>query len=129
MITDRLITLDDKPVLADSLLKDAYHNSTPASFFYTPGTVSKVYEDGEGIVMFVRGAKVLRLDIQYTSNADKKRNLRAMLEFDKLVEKAKTNGFTEITFTTNSDLLKKFCIKHFGFVEECKSCGELRKYI
>lgn len=121
-----MIEYSDRTVLADSLARDDQHKNTTPEFFYEPWSVCKVYEDEKGPVCFVRGSKALRLDIQYVDNADVKRNIKAMLEFDKLAAKARTNGFTEVVFTTNSPLLKNFCMRRFGFVEEC---GELRKII
>jgi hypothetical protein len=126
MVTDREIHTGDIPLLKDSLARDEHHNFTKPEFFFDPWSVCKVYEDEEGPICFVRGSKALRLDIQYVSNADAKRNVKAMLEFDKLAAKARSNGFTEIVFTTNSPPLKKFCMRRFGFIEEC---GELRKII
>jgi hypothetical protein len=118
----------DIPLLAVSLAQDEHHKGTEPEFFTAPGTVTKVYEDEQGTICFVRGTKALRLDIQYVDNDDVKRNMKAMLEgFDKLVEKAKANGFTEICFSTNSNVLKRFCEKYFGF--EAVEGNELRKFI
>jgi hypothetical protein len=125
MVTDRLLNLTDYPLLKTSLQDDSNHQDTTPEFFSQPGTLTKVYEDDQGPVMFVRAAKSLRLDIQYVSNADVKRNMKAMLVgFDILAKRAKDNGFTEVCFQSNSPFLKAFCIKRFGFVE---SQGELRK--
>jgi hypothetical protein len=131
MVTDRLLESQDKPLLADSLSKDEHHkDTTTPDFFYAPGTVCKVYEDEDGPICFVRCTKVLRLDIQYKDNEDKKRNLKAMISgFDSLEKKARDNGYTEIAFKTNSPLMKAFCTRRFGFVEECGACGELKKYL
>lgn len=127
MITDRLLREDDLALLEFSLDKDEHHKGTPPEFFVQPGTITKVYEDEHGPVLFVRGAKALRLDIQYVDNDDTERNKAAMLAgFDGLVEKARENGFTEVIFNTNSRALRIFCKRNFGFVE---SDGELRKYI
>lgn len=127
MVTDRLLTESDLPILAKSLQGDQFHVGTDVDFFTAPGSVCKVYEDEQGPVCFVRGTKALRLDIQYLDNNDRKRNMKVMLEgFGKLAQMAKDNGFTEIVFQTNNDLLKKFCIKAFGFYEYE---GELRKHI
>lgn len=127
MVTDRFLEPKDMPLVAMSLAKDEHHKNTEPEFFTQLGTVCKVYEDELGPICFVRGTKALRLDIQYVDNDDKKRNISAMLEgFDNLAAKAKENGFTEIIFNSNNPLLKKFCVKAFGFAE---SNGELRKFI
>ncbi len=99
-----------------------------AEFFTQFGCISKVYEDDSGPIMFVRGAKALRLDIQFVDNLDARRNMKAMLErFPDLVEKAKENGFSEIVFVTNSPLLKSFCERRLGF--EALVGDELRRII
>lgn len=127
MVKDRFIETADLPLLALSLAKDEEHKKTEPEFFTASGSVCKVYEDELGPICFVRGTKALRLDIQYVDNKDKKRNIAAMLGgFDALAAKARENGFTEIIFQSNNPLLKKFCVKAFGFVE---SDGELRKFI
>jgi len=127
MVTDRFLEQRDEELLELSLAKDENHQGTDVEFFKQPGTLCKVYEDEIGPICFVRGTKALRLDIQYVSNSDRKRNMKAMLEgFDKLAAKAKENGFTEIVFNTSNDLLRAFCIRRFGFEE---SQGELRKFL
>ena len=128
MITDRFIEPGDLPLLEISLAKDKHHSGTQPEFFVQPGTVCKVYEDELGPILFARGAKSLRLDLQYVDNDDVKRNMKAMLEgFDSLAKKAADNGFTEVVFTTNSEMMRKFCIKRFGF--EDVPGNELRKFL
>ena len=101
-----------------SLSQDKYHTTTTPEFFTRPGTMCKVYEDGQGPVLFVRGSSVLRLDIQFVSNEDGRRNIKVMQEgLPPLAQKARENGYTEIVFNTTSPLLKAFCTKRFGFTE------------
>lgn len=127
MVKDRWLALEDMSLLASSLALDENHKGTEPEFFAQLGTVCKVYEDEAGPICFVRGAKALRLDIQYVNNKDRKRNMAAMLEgFEALAIKARENGFTEIIFQTNNPMLRLFCRKRFGFVE---SDGELRKFL
>lgn len=127
MITDRFIEPDDLSLLELSLAKDEYHTKTSTDFFYQPGTLTKVYVDEQGPVLFARVSAALRLDLQFMDNYDAKRNIRVMMEgFPLLVAKAKENGYSEIIFNTSNDLLRRFCIKRFGFVD---SSGELRKFL
>ena|ERR1035437_6829242 len=127
MVTDRFLEHRDLPILEKSLAQDEYHQGTDASFFTQYGTLCKTYADEAGPILFVRASKALRIDIQYVSNSDTKRNMKAMLTgFDELAKKAKENGFLEIIITSNVDMMRKFCIRRFGFVEER---GELRKFI
>ena len=82
-ISSRNITGADYSILASSLLLDEYHKDTLPDFFYEEGTVTSVFEDEQGIVLFVRG-KVLNgaivMDIQFLNNLNVKRNMRTMLE-------------------------------------------------
>lgn len=127
MVTDRFIEPGDLTLLELSLARDEHHKDTEPGFFYQPGTITKVYEDDSGPILFARGSAALRLDLQYVDNADVKRNMKAMLDgFDALAKKAKENGFGEIIFNTNSPMMKRFCTKRFGFIE---SGSELRKFL
>lgn len=126
MITDRYLELEDLDLLSLSLAGDDYHVGTTPEFFTEEGTACKVYQDEKGLICFVKGSPVLRLDIQWINNADR-RNARVMMEcFPELAERAKENGFKEIVFTSNVELLRRFCIKRLGFT----ACGdELRKIL
>lgn len=124
MITDRFMEDSDLPLLDLSLSQDKFHTGTTPEFFQAPGTVTKVYEDQHGPVLFVRGSSVLRLDIQYVLNEDIERNKAAMLEgFPPFAAKAKANGYSEIVFQTNNPFLARFCKQNFGFE---KYEGEMR---
>jgi hypothetical protein len=127
MVTDRFLEHRDLALLELSLSRDEHHQGTTADFFTQYGTVCKTYEDDAGPILFARASKALRLDLQYVSNDDTRRNMKAMLTgFDELARKAKENGFLEIIFTSNSPMMRKFCIRRFGFVEEH---NELRKHL
>lgn len=118
MVTDRLYEESDYDLLDLSLSQDKYHTTTQPEFFTEPGTMCKVYEDNHGPVLFVKGSPVLRLDIQFVSNDDGRRNIRVMQEgLPPLAQKARENGFKEIVFNTTSPLLKAFCTKRLGFQE------------
>jgi hypothetical protein len=124
MITDRLMEDADLPLLELSLSQDEHHKTTTPEFFQTPGTITKVYEDSHGPVLFARASVALRLDIQYVSNEDVERNKAVMLDgFPKLVAKAKENGYSEIIFNSQSRALRLFVRRYFKFEE---SAGEMR---
>ena len=124
MITERWINENDYSPLKDSLAKDEYHRDTRPDFFYTPGTVCKVYEDEKGPIMYVRGCKSLRIDIQFFSNHDYERNREVLTtKFKEFVNTCKASGFKELVFNTDSPLLKRFCIQKLNFFEVS---GELR---
>ena len=132
-LTDRWIEPQDVNLLELCLANDPHHIGTRVEFFFRPGTVTKVYEDSEGTILFLRGegldlpkTKVLRVDVQYVDNSATERNRMAMLDgFPSLVEKAKANGFQEILFYTNVRALSIFCQRYLGFKD--KGNGELRK--
>ena len=127
MIKDRWLQTDDELILTASIEADEYHKGTPVSFFAAPNTVSKVYEDQNGPICFVRGTSALRLDVQFLDNQDIKRNMKAILAgLTDITEKARQNGYTEIVFNTKNPALAAFCNKRFGFVE---SEGELRSFL
>lgn len=124
MMTSRRIEASDEQLLRESLERDSYHAGTTPEFFYADGSVCNVYEDDKGPVLFLRGAKALRLDIQFVDNNDFERNRQIMLQgFPGFVEKAKAAGFSELIFYSNSPLLIRFCKQQFGFREVD---GELR---
>lgn len=127
MILSRYIEEEDRSVLSDSLSKDEYHKNTEADFFYRIGTACSVYEEDGKPIMFMRGTKAVRLDIQFVDNSDLKSNLKALIAaFETFVPNAKANGFTEMIFNSNSPRLIAFCKRRFGFHEVD---GELRAFI
>lgn len=129
MVTNRYLELADYEALAYSLAMDEHHSNTPLEFFTQPGTVCSIYEDHKGIALFARGeaielinpetvlmVKVLKLDLQFVSNADVRRNMRTMLEgFPRLADLAKANGFDVVAFESDVELLRQFCIKRLQF--------------
>lgn len=126
MVNYRLLHAEDYELLVSSLAHDEYHTTMSPAFFVEPETLTNVYEDEDGPVMFVRGKGYtdedgmgLRLDIQYVSNEDRRRNRRVMLEgFSGLVSRAKANGFKKITFDSDVPLLRAFCVRRLGFREK-----------
>jgi hypothetical protein len=116
MVTDRMINQDDRDILELSLAHDEYHQETTPEFFYMPGSFTKVYEDESGPILYVRGTKSLRLDVQFVNNLDRERNAGVMLaHFEALAEHIKKSGFTEICFNTTNPGLARFCKNKLGF--------------
>lgn len=127
MIKTRFIDENDRAVLEESLKKDDFHKETTADFFYDTRVVTNVYEDEMSPIMFVRGSKALRMDIQFLDNKDNKRNAKALLALgSRIIEQARNAGFNEMIFNTTNKNLANFCKTYFGFVE---SEGELRKFL
>lgn len=127
MQKDRWLNEDDRALLEASLSVDPFHKDTPADFFYDPRSVCEVYEDGQGPVMFVRGTKALRIDVQFVNNKDRLRNAKAMLaNIERVAEQARRAGFTELVFCTDNVELNEFAKKALGFGIVN---GELRRLI
>lgn len=123
----RRISPSDDALLCDALKRDQYHEGTKPEFFYAPGSLCNLYSDEQGPVVFVRGTKALRLDMQFIDNDDDSRNGRMLMEgFPGVVAQAKAAGFTELVFTSNSPKLIEFCKDKMGFKEES---GDLRLFI
>ena len=123
----------DRAVLVESLARDQYHPATMLNVFYEPGTLTNIYEDEAGPIMFVRGCRSLRIDMCFVDNADSERNKEAMLAgFEKLAAGAKAAGFREIITSTNSPKLLAFGKRWFGF-EEVQTAEngeiELRRFL
>jgi len=124
---DRWITPEDHPILESSLKNYQYNKTTSPEFFYEKGTFCKIYEDEKGPIFFLRGAKAIRVDIEFCDNYDYKRNGKALLKgFPAFVENCKKAGFKEICFNTQSPFLKKFW-ERAGF--EKVEGDELRYFI
>ena len=116
MVTSRRIEDTDRADIEQALARDPFHPSTKADAFYLPNVVTNVYEDEAGIVMLVRAARSLRIDMMFFSNEDSKRNREAMLAgWEALVTGAQKAGFLEITSSSNSPALVAFACKVLGF--------------
>jgi hypothetical protein len=113
---ERWITPEDYTTLDFSLKADKFHTTTKPEFYYAPGSFCKVYEDDKGPIMYVRGTKSLRVDIQFVDNNDFERNRKTLTEdFPAFADACRRGGFTEIVFNTTSPLLKRFCKQKLKF--------------
>lgn len=112
----RNITAEDTSSLAELLSKDEHHKDTTTDFFFQEGTKSMICESNDKKhMMCVRCSNSLRLDIQFDNN-DKLFNAKTIIEvFPKLCAWAKSKGFTEVVFCSNSPELIAFLNKKFGF--------------
>ena len=122
MITERSFTEQDIPALTASLENDAFHRGTFPSFFTEGKTVCNVYEDEQGPILYLRGAKTLRLDVLFSSD-DEQRNRSVLDAVENLLQRAAEQGFVETIVRTDSPVLTKLAVE-CGFTA---SQGELRK--
>jgi hypothetical protein len=115
----RPVVEEDRPLLQQWIAEDEDHKGTTTPDFWLSGdSLSHVYEDGKGPVLFVKMSKILRLDIQFDCRA-KMRNARMILKgFPALAENAKQAGFREIVFCSKSSGLTGFLKRTFGFGHE-----------
>jgi hypothetical protein len=132
-VTQRGILDIDRDLLNQWISKDPHHRETTTpDFFYEKDTICNVYSDELGPVFFMRGEamlddgdKVIRLDIQF-DNDQERRNAKMLIEVDRtFCAQAKAAGFKEIFFDSQSPKLIKFCKRALGFIEP--EPGILRK--
>jgi hypothetical protein len=119
MVKIRPAAEKDRPLLEQWIAEDEDHSgTTTADFWLSPDSLSHVYEDDKGTVLFLKMSKVLRLDIQFDSRA-KLRNAKTILAgFPALEELARKAGFREIVFCSKSQGLTGFLQRAFGFQPE-----------
>jgi hypothetical protein len=116
MITSRAITELDRADIKASLERDEFHRGTKADAFFQKGSVTNVYNDENGPILYLRASRSLRIDMMFFNNTDRSRNKDAMVAgFQKLVDSARAAGFAEITTSSNSPALVEFGCRVFGF--------------
>lgn len=126
-MNDRELEQKDHQLLEDSLEADEFHKGVTLDAFTKEGIVSRIVEDGSGPIAAYRLSKVLRLDTQFFDNGDIQRNRQAIFNsIPEVLAVARANGFQEVIFQSDNNLLKKFMRKHFQFEE---SDGEMKRII
>lgn len=125
----RMATTEDKPRLAEMIAKDPYHAGklTPEFFLgeiwdavnskwlKDPTIECAAVEDDDGTVFYVRYNRAFRMSIQFDKDL-KFRNRKSLLEaFPVFKNMAKTSGFKEIVFDSESPALVAFTKKRMGF--------------
>jgi hypothetical protein len=118
MISHRPITPEDFPTIEREVREDACHKDwLKPSFFTQPNTVSRVYEDERGPILFLRMSNCLRLHIQFC-DVDKERIRKCLItQFPEVVQNAKAAGYLQIMYDTASRTLAWFCRRYLGFVD------------
>ena len=116
-ITHRPLELLDLPMLQRALDQDEYEHCEVKDYT-RDGAYSEVYEDDEGPIGVLRCTKTLRLVCTWCKNDDSRRNAAVTIEAIRVaVENAKTSGYTDIIFNTESPKLARFCTEVLGFEE------------
>lgn len=113
----RNITEDDKHLLTSLIEKDEHHkDTTTADFFFEEGTRCVVYENEErDSQMFVRMSNCLRLDIQFDNDKHVFNAKTILKRLPGLIAWARSRGFKEVVFNSNSMELIAFLNNKFGF--------------
>ena len=126
MITHRALVQADLDMLGRALAQDEYPHAKLYDYI-RDNTFSEVYEDEAGPIGVIRYTKTLRFIAVLCDNKDKRRNAAVVIKaLSDAIAQAKANGYTEVTFTSDSPSLIKFCIDRCGFVERN---GEYTKYV
>lgn len=127
MVSTRFLTDVDRSLVEEALKNDPYHVGTTADFYYAPRTVCSVIEDEHGPVFFLRGTPALRLDLQFVSQTERRRNAEAMLTvYGQFENNFRSAGFCELITIPSSTMLRAFCERRMGYQN---SPGEMRKLI
>ncbi len=112
----RNLTEDDKKTLAEWIAQEPDHAGNSPDFYFQSNTKAAMYEDEEGEILVTKFTPCLRVDIEFSPTAGRKRIAQTMTEeFPKLVEQAKAQGFKEFVFESSSPKLTAFCEK-LGYV-------------
>jgi hypothetical protein len=126
MITHRPLAQADLAMLEKALIQDEYPHAK-VNDYIRDHTFSEVYEIDARPVAVMRYTKTLRVIGVLCDNKDKRRNAVVIIKaLTDAIDNAKANGFTDVTFVTDSPALAKFCIDRLGFVERN---GEYTKYV
>jgi hypothetical protein len=126
-LNSRPLTVYDVQALQDALDANEIHPGQKAEYYTNDKGYTEVYEDEFGPIGFLRYSKSLRLNTVWCDNGDRKRNGASIIQaISDAVEKAKSAGFTEIIFQTDTPALARFCTERLGFTE---SKGEFIKYV
>jgi len=113
MVKSRPTTEADVNDLQKALNQSSHPNQKVEH--YASVGVTDVYEDESGPIGFLRYTKALRLCACWIDDKDKHRNAASISQaITDAVQKAKSNGYTEILFETESESYKTFCEK-LGF--------------
>lgn len=118
MITHRPITPEDFPKIEQEIARDSCHADwMKPAFFVQPNTVSRVYFDEDGPILFLRMSNALRLHIQFCGVEKEKIRKCLVTQFPEVVHNAKRNGYAQILYETISKPLAWFCRRYLGFTD------------
>ena len=100
----------DLPGLQQALDKSKWHPGQNAHNYTAPNGIAVVYEEGDKPIIVFRFTKTLRATACFFDEEDEHNNGAVIVKaIEETVELARTNGYTEIIFTTHNDALAKFC--------------------
>lgn len=107
----------DLPLLVHTVASNGISEDAITTYFKAPGTITTVFGDDDGSVLFVRGSKTLRLELALTLDADNERKAKVLIEaLSLLAAKAKKHGFTELVINCDIASLREVATGTFGFI-------------
>jgi hypothetical protein len=114
----------DLDVLKSSLEQDQPDRTTfPEPFPDSKTCINPFSTDSCKQILFVRGAKVLRLDVAFSGLGNDEENREAVEAVSRILNVAREQGFCQVILKTSSAVLTAIA-KDYGFTE---SIGELTR--
>ena len=114
---------EDRPQIESWIASEPLHQSNTWDWYNETGTKSVVFEDDAGNVLVAKFTPCLKIDVDFSPEADSKRVARALFEgLADMGSQAKQQGFKAVHFDSTVGKLRAFCEK-LGFVPS----PELRK--
>ena len=110
----------DRALFEQWMKSDPFHwHTSPESFLRPEGRQFLVLEDDDGVVLFMRVEKIVRLDFQFNPERDR-RNIKRTgdgLQWLNiwLGQVCRKEGFRSVIFNSVSEKLIAFCKKRLGF--------------
>jgi hypothetical protein len=121
----RNLSENDRPMIEAWVAGEPLHPNNTFEFYTEAGTKSVVFEDAEGAVLVAKFTPCLKIDIDFSPEAEPKRVARALAEgLQDMGGQAKQQGFKQVSFDSTVEKLRAFC-ERLGFVPS----PEMRKVL
>lgn len=116
---------EDKQMVEAWVAAEPLHANNTFDFYNEAGTKTVVFEDDAGGVLVAKFTPCLKIDIDFSPEAEPKRIARALTEgLSEMGNQAKQQGFKQVSFDSTVEKLRAFCAR-LGFVPS----PELRKIL
>lgn len=115
MLRARKLVEADREIIAAWMARDPDHKTLDPAAFWAPGLESFALEDEEGTILYIRCANVMRVDVQFDTEA-RDRTRKALPEaFQWLKGEARKRTYREMIFDSVAKPLIWFCVSKLGF--------------